>query len=85
MIKEIDTFKDLFIFLQNYEGTNIIDYLNKGKKQEKGYKQEALLRLFTSLGLIDKINNKYNFTDYEPYYTFISCFCVNLFIHCSLL
>ena len=59
MIKEIDTFKDLFIFLQNYEGTNIIDYLNKGKKQEKGYKQEALLRLFTSLGLIDKINNKY--------------------------
>ena len=55
MIKEIDTFKDLFIFLQNYEGTNIIDYLNKGKKQEKGYKQEALIRLIINTNLVKVI------------------------------
>ena len=49
----MDTFIDLYTFIQSYEG-NIIEWLEipwKGKD-----KQESLLRLFAGLGLIDKLN-----------------------------
>lgn len=51
----MDTFKDLYEFLQLYEENNIIDWLKEpwvGKD-----KQESLLRLFAELGLIDKIKS----------------------------
>ena len=47
------TFKDLYTFLQNFEENNILNWLETpwvGKE-----KQESLLRLFTGLGLIDKL------------------------------
>ena len=61
---KMDTFKDLYEFLQLYEENNIITWLKEpwvGKD-----KQESLLRLFAGLGLIDKIklydicNGNYN-------------------------
>ena len=48
-------FRDLYLFLQNYEENNIYSWLEipwKGKD-----KQESLLRLFGSLGLIEKLKN----------------------------
>ena len=51
----MDTFKDLYEFLQLYEENNILPWLGKpwiGKD-----KQESLLRLFAGLGLIDKIKS----------------------------
>ena len=50
---KIETFKDLYEFLQDYEEYNIITWLENpwvGKE-----KQESLLRLFAGLGLIDKL------------------------------
>jgi len=52
---EINNFKTLFLYLQESKFDNIIDWLKlpwKGKE-----KQESLLRLFSSLGLISKLNN----------------------------
>ena len=49
----LDTFKDLYKFLQVHEENNIITWLQEpwvGKE-----KQESLLRLFAGLGLIDKL------------------------------
>lgn len=51
----METFKDLFKFLQCYDEANIIPWLQKswiGKD-----KQESLFRLFAGLGLIDKLSN----------------------------
>tara|TARA_B100000963_G_scaffold361920_1_gene400892 strand:+ start:2294 stop:6442 length:4149 start_codon:yes stop_codon:yes gene_type:complete len=51
----MDTFKDLYEFLQLYKENNIITWLKEpwvGKD-----KQESLLRLFAGLGLIDKIKS----------------------------
>ena len=51
----MDTFKELYEFLQLYEENNIITWLKEpwvGKD-----KQESLLRLFAGLGLIDKIKS----------------------------
>jgi hypothetical protein len=51
----MDTFKDLYEFLQLYEENNIITWLKEpwvGKD-----KQESLLRLFAGVGLIDKIKS----------------------------
>jgi len=51
----MDTFKDLYEFLQLYEENNIFTWLEKpwiGKD-----KQESLLRLFAGLGLIDKLKS----------------------------
>ena len=51
----MDTFKDLYEFLQLYEENNILTWLEEpwvGKE-----KQESLLRLFAGLGLIDKIKS----------------------------
>jgi hypothetical protein len=53
----MNTFKDLYQFLQKYNEDNIISWLKipwQGKD-----KQESLLRLFAGLGLIDKLE-KYN-------------------------
>ena len=53
----MNTFKDLYNFLQDYKDDNIIKWLNdpwQGKD-----KQESLLRLFSGLGLIEKLN-KFN-------------------------
>ena len=53
---DINTFKDLYEFLQKYpNNTSIVAWLKdpwKGKD-----KQESLLRLFAGLGLIDKLKN----------------------------
>jgi hypothetical protein len=54
-INQMNTFKDLYEFLQLYEENNIITWLKEpwvGKD-----KQESLLRLFAGLGLIDKIKS----------------------------
>ena len=51
----INTFKDLFIFLQNYESKDIYDWLNinwEGKD-----KQESLLRFFCAFELIFKLKD----------------------------
>ena len=51
--ENMNTFKDLYNFLQLYEEDNIINWLKNpwvGKD-----KQESLLRLFAGLGLIDKL------------------------------
>jgi hypothetical protein len=51
----IETFMDLYEFLQLYKENNILTWLEKpwvGKD-----KQESLLRLFASLGLIDKLKS----------------------------
>tara|TARA_Y100000389_G_scaffold143289_1_gene141510 strand:- start:430 stop:909 length:480 start_codon:yes stop_codon:yes gene_type:complete len=51
--ENINTFQDLYEFIQLYEENNILTWLEKawiGKD-----KQESLLRLFAGLGLIDKL------------------------------
>jgi hypothetical protein len=51
----MNTFKDLYEFIQLYEEDNIIKWLEDhwvGKD-----KQESLLRLFAGLGLIDKLKS----------------------------
>ena len=48
------TFKDLYQFLQTYEGNNIITLLEKSWVGKD--KQESLLRMFPGLKLIDKLN-----------------------------
>lgn len=51
--KNIKTFKDLYFFLKNYNGTSIIPWLeNKWSGKDK---QESLLRLFGHLNLINKL------------------------------
>jgi hypothetical protein len=51
----METFKDLYEFLQSYEEDSIITWL---KQQWTGKdKQESLLRLFAGLGLIDKLKS----------------------------
>jgi hypothetical protein len=54
-IDNINTFIDLYIFLQSYSNDNIIEWLNKSWKGKD--KQESLLRLFAGLGLIEKLIN----------------------------
>jgi hypothetical protein len=51
----METFEDLFEFLQNYKG-DIIEWL-KNEPWEGKDKQESLLRLFSGLGLIDKLKS----------------------------
>ena len=51
----IDTFNDLYEFLQSCPNENILDWLND--RWEGKDKQESLLRLFAGLGLIEKLNN----------------------------
>ena len=51
----METFKDLYVFLQLYSKNNIIEWLKDpwtGKD-----KQESLLRLFAGLGFIKKLNS----------------------------
>ena len=50
----INTFKDLYEFLQTYSATSIIGWLSD--RWEGKDKQESLLRLFAGLGLIEKLN-----------------------------
>ena len=53
MIK-LETYKDLYEYLRYYKSDNITEWLSInwiGKD-----KQEVLLRLFTQLNLIDKLN-----------------------------
>ena len=50
----MDTFSDLYRFLQKYENGDIIDWLKESWVGKD--KQESLLRLFAGLGLIDKLN-----------------------------
>ena len=54
-METIDTFNDLYNFLQSYSKENILDWLND--RWEGKDKQESLLRLFAGLGLIEKLNN----------------------------
>ena len=56
---KIDTFEDLYKFLQTCEDSNIINFLNDISGQESGYKQEALTKLLGGLNLIDKLKNWY--------------------------
>ena len=49
----MQTFTDLYEFLQNYDGDDIIEWLNH--RWDGKDKQESLLRLFAGLGLIDKL------------------------------
>ena len=70
MDTNITTFKQLYEFLQEYDG-NIIEWL---KIQWEGKdKQESLLRLFSGLNLITKINNykickgNFNLKTIEPH------------------
>ena len=51
-------FKELYEFLQSYEKDNIISWLEESWKGKD--KQESLLRLFSGLELIPKINNHYD-------------------------
>jgi hypothetical protein len=53
-IKNVNTFIDLYNFLQNYPDNNIEPWLNQSWRGKD--KQESLLRLFAGLGLIPKIN-----------------------------
>jgi hypothetical protein len=50
----MNTFKDLYKFLQQYDKNNIISWLEESWEGKD--KQESLLRLFAGLGLIDKLN-----------------------------
>lgn len=54
-VKPVETFKDLYEFLQDSKDEHIMDYLNDESGQESGYKQETLTKLFGSLNLIDKL------------------------------
>ena len=56
---KIDTFEDLYKFLQTCEDSNIINFLNDISGQESGYNQEALTKLLGGLNLIDKLKNWY--------------------------
>ena len=49
----MQTFTDLYEFLQSYDGDDIIEWLNH--RWDGKDKQESLLRLFAGLGLIDKL------------------------------
>ena len=49
----MNTFNELYKFLQLYEENNILNWLEKPWNGKD--KQESLLRLFAGLGLIDKI------------------------------
>ena len=51
----MQTFKDLYEYLQTYDEDNIIDWLKD--RWEGKDKQESLLRLFAGLGLIDKLTS----------------------------
>ena len=51
---ELTTFKDLYEFLQKHDEKSIIKWLKNPWKGKD--KQESLLRLFTGLGLINKLN-----------------------------
>lgn len=51
----MDTFKDLYEFLQLYKENNILTWLEKSWAGKD--KQESLLRLFAGLGLIDKLKS----------------------------
>lgn len=51
----MNSFVDLYIFLQKYENESIVSWLEEPWKGKD--KQESLLRLFAGLGLIDKLNN----------------------------
>jgi hypothetical protein len=55
-MKDIRTFKDLYIFLQQYEDISIISWLQDNSWHGKD-KQESLLRLFGGLNLIEKLRN----------------------------
>lgn len=75
---DINNFKDLYEFLQNYEKDSIIEWLKvKWSGKEK---QESLLRLFAGLRLIDKLNNynickgNFNLSTNEPYESFRDIF-----------
>ena len=57
---KMDTFKDLYEFLQVCPATEIISWLRIPWKSKD--KQESLLRLFARLGLIHKLH-KYNMCD----------------------
>ena len=50
----MNTFKELYEFLQNYDEDNILVWLET--PWESKDKQESLLRLFAGLGLIEKLN-----------------------------
>lgn len=50
--KNLETFKDLYEFLQQYSEKSIISWLQESWKGKD--KQESLLRLFAGLGLIEK-------------------------------
>ena len=47
----------VYEFFQSYTNDNIFDFLKQPSGQQSGYIQEALLRLFGGLQLIDKLNN----------------------------
>lgn len=51
----MDTFVDLYNFLQTYTGDNIFEWLKDSWEGKD--KQESLLRLFAGLGLIQKLQN----------------------------
>ena len=51
----METFKDLYEFLQLYEENNIITWLEEPRVGKD--KQESLLRLFAGLGLIEKLKS----------------------------
>ena len=52
---DMNTFKDLYVFLQSNPNTNILEWLNESWVGKD--KQESLLRLFAGLGLIDKLKS----------------------------
>jgi hypothetical protein len=51
----MDTFKDLYEFLQSYEEDNIVTWLEQAWTGKD--KQESLLRLFAGLGVMDKLKS----------------------------
>ena len=77
-IISLDTFKDLYEFLQIYENDNILCWLNEPWQGKD--KQESLLRLFASLGLIEKLKNfsvckgNFNLKTIEKHTTFKDIF-----------
>ena len=55
----MSTFKELYEFLQTHSIDAIHQWLDEGYANEKGYKQEAMLRLLGGLGLIAKLDKFY--------------------------
>ena len=53
----MNTFKDLYNYLLSCNLKSIITWIENENSQEQGYRQEALLRLFSGLGLINKLKN----------------------------